>query len=286
LREVLLELFGAGGGTEEAGDPGITAQPDSRRPSANAVRLLLAEDNRTNRDIVLALLRREGLEADAVANGAEALEAISHGDYGLVLMDVQMPVLDGLEAARRIRALPGASGRVPIVAMTAHAMRGDRERCLAAGMNDYLSKPLDPALFQAVLRRHLRRGGPGPSAPACVPVKAPRIDQARLADLERTLPPDSLGPILANWKDEAAAAIAEMDSLAEAGDLGRLSRFAHGLKGSAGMVGAARLSILATALEETCSRRDPEAVRSLVGEVASELPETIRELDRHEALRG
>jgi CheY-like chemotaxis protein/HPt (histidine-containing phosphotransfer) domain-containing protein len=251
--------------------------------------VLLAEDNRTNRDIVLALLRREGLELDAVANGAEALEAISRGDYALVLMDLQMPVLDGLEATRRIRALPGPKSRLPVVAMTAHAMTGDRERCLAAGMDDYISKPLDPAYFQAILQRHLRRGRPpGPPAlPAhSSPTVPPRIDEARLANLRRNLPPDGLRPILAGWKEEAAAAIPEIGRLASGGDLGRLSRLTHSFKGSAGMVGAQRLSSLLVALEEACSSGEPAAAQRLAGEVAAELPETLRELESHEAPTG
>jgi CheY-like chemotaxis protein len=170
LHDVLSGLFEAGGRTAaDCADSG-PAEPDAARPPAHARgRVLLAEDNRTNRDIVLALLRRQGLEADTVSNGAEAVQAMAQGDYALVLMDVQMPVLDGLEATRRIRALPGEASRTPIVAMTAHAMNGDRERCLAAGMDDYVSKPLDPATFPAVLRRHLRRGRPSPSAQSHVP---------------------------------------------------------------------------------------------------------------------
>jgi CheY-like chemotaxis protein len=122
--------------------------------------VLLAEDNKINQAIALALLRKAGAEADAVENGAEAVEAAARGGYGLVLMDVQMPVLDGLEAARRIRALSGAAGRVPILAMTAHAMQGDRERCLQAGMDGYLPKPIDPAAFPVEVRRWLAGGRP------------------------------------------------------------------------------------------------------------------------------
>jgi CheY-like chemotaxis protein len=120
-------------------------------------RLLLAEDNAINQQVALGLLRQFGLQADAVANGEEALAALRQRPYDLVLMDVQMPVLDGLEATRCIR--DPSSGvldpQVPIIALTAHAMAGDRDRCLQAGMNDYLSKPLAAKAVKAALTRWL-----------------------------------------------------------------------------------------------------------------------------------
>jgi len=112
-------------------------------------RILVAEDNITNQKVTLGILNKLGLRADAVANGAEVLEALATLPYDLVLMDVQMPVMDGIEATRRIRGLhaPSRNPNVPIIAMTAYAMRGDRERCVEAGMNDYVAKPVS---FQAL----------------------------------------------------------------------------------------------------------------------------------------
>jgi two-component system, sensor histidine kinase and response regulator len=100
----------------------------------------VAEDNATNREAAVAQLRKLGYKADAVNNGAEAFEAVQRGGYDLVLMDCQMPVMDGYEATRRIRA---ARPSIPIIAVTADAMSGDWDRCLREGMNDYLSKPVD-----------------------------------------------------------------------------------------------------------------------------------------------
>ena len=122
-------------------------------------RVLLVEDNRVNRRLALILLERMGLVADAAENGREALDALARRDYDLVLMDLQMPVLDGIEATRLIRD-PASSVRnhdVPIVALTANAMVGDRERCLEEGMNDYLSKPIQREALIAVLERVLLR---------------------------------------------------------------------------------------------------------------------------------
>jgi CheY-like chemotaxis protein len=142
----------------------------SRAPARRAVtgrraRVLVVEDNLVNQVVALKFLERLGCQADAVGNGREALDALSSVPYGLVLMDVQMPEMDGYEATRAVRSWrhPGAGGqdlrgrasRLPIVAMTANAMDGDREACLAAGMNDYLSKPVRIEELGRILERWL-----------------------------------------------------------------------------------------------------------------------------------
>jgi signal transduction histidine kinase/DNA-binding response OmpR family regulator len=141
LRRIAVLVGRLAASEEKAGGPAEAAP--AAAGSARPFRVLLAEDNQINQMLALALLRRAGFHAVAAPNGREALEAVAGGGYDAVLMDVHMPEMDGLEATRRIRALPGALGRIPIVAMTASAMEDDRQRCLEAGMNAYVAKPVD-----------------------------------------------------------------------------------------------------------------------------------------------
>ena len=146
--------------------PATSPRPTSSRHTAHEilnlfdgrkVRILLADDNITNQQVALGILKKMGLRVDAVANGLEAVKAIETLPYDLVLMDVQMPEMDGFVATRRIRNSKATitNNQIPIIAMTAHAMQGDREKCLAAGMNDYVPKPIDPGVLAKVLDKWL-----------------------------------------------------------------------------------------------------------------------------------
>jgi len=121
------------------------------------LRVLVAEDNRVNQKLVSRLLEKQGCLVEVVDNGSAAVEKARHVAYDLILMDCQMPQMDGFEATAAIRREPGSAGKVPIVAMTANAMQGDRETCLAAGMNDYVSKPFSVKDLKRVLERWGRR---------------------------------------------------------------------------------------------------------------------------------
>ncbi len=148
-------LIGGGAGSGRnipVDDPTDTDTAAPADPMRN-LRILLAEDNLVNQKVATLMLTRNGHRVDIAANGLEAVEAVRDVPYDVVLMDVHMPEMDGPTATRRIRELPGAESEIPIIALTASAMQGDREKFLAAGMNDYVSKPIDPELLDAALRR-------------------------------------------------------------------------------------------------------------------------------------
>ena len=135
----------------------VEAEPKQKAPAAKpfsrTLKILLAEDNQINAVLATALIKRAGHKVDVAVNGVKAVEAMQAGDYDLVFMDMHMPEMDGLEASEKIRALPEGRSDVPIVALTANAMAADRQKCMAAGMNDFLSKPFDPADFHAMLSK-------------------------------------------------------------------------------------------------------------------------------------
>jgi signal transduction histidine kinase/DNA-binding response OmpR family regulator len=158
---LVATLCGVLGETEaQADDPSVEATPDETA-SASGARVLLVEDNAINTLLARTILEQVGFEVTCAVNGREAVEMFTAGRFDLVLMDVQMPEMDGLEATRRIRAMGGAGVTTPIIAMTANAMREDREGCLAAGMDHFISKPIDMQIFLGVLERIL-----GPEAEA------------------------------------------------------------------------------------------------------------------------
>jgi len=242
-------------------------RPRPHQAKLSALRLLLVEDNPLNQEVALALLGHFGILADLADNGAIAVEKVQQAQYDLVLMDMQMPVMDGLAATRAIRALPGGQ-TLPIVAMTANAMASDRQICLAAGMNDHLGKPIDIDQLIARISRWTNVVTAGDaSSPDSGPSEA--LDVAPPAAEVVTLPTKSAAPLLnieaglrrslnrealyvrtlksflthfSNAADKLADALA-------ATDMAALTLAAHSLKGAAGQIGADQLSECARELE-------------------------------------
>ena len=224
LDAILIALSGAA-----ALAPAADAAPVVR--AANGLRILLAEDNVINRALAAGILEKRGHSLVHAANGREAVDAAARETFDLIFMDVQMPEMDGLEATRRIRELEAPLGRhTPIAAMTAHAMAGDRERCLAAGMDDYLSKPLQKSELLALLGRLT-----GPAAPA--PRTLPIFSRARL--LEQLDGDEALLlRLIALFHENTPRLLADIrGSIARRGS-GDLARSAHALLGSFGAFGA------------------------------------------------
>jgi signal transduction histidine kinase/CheY-like chemotaxis protein len=194
-------------------------------PERSALKILVVEDNVINQQVTLGMLGSLGCQADLAKDGAEAVEMVKARDYTLVLMDYQMPVMDGITATRAIRALPGAKGRVSIIALTASAMTGDREQCLASGMDDYLDKPLDRARLVAMLDRWAARLASSPavaaedksSHPDEIPPLIDKPAQARLSGEELRRRADTFRAALETAAGDPAALAALRGQAAELG---------------------------------------------------------------------
>ena len=252
------------------------------KAGTRGLRVLVAEDNITNQQVALGILRKLGYHADAVANGREVLEALRSIPYDLVLMDVQMPEMDGLEAARRLRLATDEvlNRSIPIIAMTARAMQGDREKCLAAGMNDYISKPVTPATLSRVLERW--------QAHVCVsdktdteatqqtcPENEPVFNEASLR--ERLMGDRSLvRVIIRGFLDDVPLQMAMLEAFLEKGNAMAVERQAHSIRGAAAVVGGDSLAQMATEIEQAGHRGDLEGV----GDVVSELHNRFEQLEK------
>jgi two-component system sensor histidine kinase/response regulator len=247
-------------------------------------RVLLVEDNEVNRELAEEILAATGLTVVSAVNGQEALERLREQAVDLVLMDCQMPVMDGYEASRRIRSELG-NATLPIIAMTANALASDRERCLAAGMNDHVAKPIDIAILQATLARWL---GPAPAAaspPAASPAAA-RADIDTPAALARLGQNRALYARLASrFRDSQGAIVDRLHSAIVSDDLANATLLAHTLRGLAGNLGGNRLAALAGDLE--AALKQGSASRSELSaqlpELAASLAQLLAHLEQHSA---
>ncbi len=232
-------------------------------------RVLLADDVRLNREVALAFLRQAGVQVDIAVNGLEAVSKVEENDYDLVLMDIQMPEMDGLTAARQIRKDP-RHAQLPILAMTAHAMTGDREQSLEAGMNDHLTKPIMPErLFDALLQWIAPRACPDAlladmPAPvlAAAPLSLPVLDGIDTAQgLRHVGDGDLYHTILSGFPAEFGHTMEVILAAVAEGDYPSARRLAHSLKSAAATIGADELSASAKALEGhyAVGRHDPSA---------------------------
>ena len=236
----------------------VAAKSSAGTPLLDGVRILLCDDNQINQLYAGAILRKEGALTDTVDDGAQAVAAIEGSSYDLVLMDIQMPVIDGLEATRRIRRLPAPKGSVPIIGLTAHAMAGDRERCIAAGMSEYLSKPVDAEKLRATIREVLAQ------YPACQNVSAvvkddfdlaALLDDGPLVELARAVDRDQLLDLILAWVHSTSERLSQIASCT---DRDSIRKVAHDLRGTGGTFGAHSLSAAAARLEQACSVSSPD----------------------------
>jgi signal transduction histidine kinase/CheY-like chemotaxis protein/HPt (histidine-containing phosphotransfer) domain-containing protein len=281
-------LIGIWGGELAAvpADEGPARQLDADMARRHPLSILLAEDNAINQKLALLVLERLGYRADVAGNGVEALEALRRQHYDVILMDVQMPEMDGLAATRAIgREFPG--GRRPrIVAMTANAMKEDRDECFAAGMDDFVSKPIQFDELVAALNRCQARAAtaiqerPPQAVPvteaqedAAAQVAPPVLDPAALQRLRGTLgkQADAMLPALIDdFVQDAPRLIADAQRSWEQGQLAELRRAAHTLKSGSATFGAMALSALARELEYSARDGTLERVEELLAQIQSE----------------
>ncbi len=226
----LLKALGSAlAGQKQEPRPEETAPETPRR---RYFRVLVAEDNTVNQKVAVRQLERLGYDSDVAANGIEAIEALKRRDYDLVLMDCQMPEMDGFQAAAEIRRLEDELGRIPIVAMTANAMQGDRERCLAAGMDGYLPKPVRLEKMEEALRRW-----------------DTLLDEAALAEISGLGEAGVFAEIIRTFLRDLPGRLGDFKAALAAGDAPALKQAAHALKGAAGNIGALRLQKICRLIE-------------------------------------
>jgi two-component system sensor histidine kinase/response regulator len=254
----------------DADQPGSSSTDESSPPSVSG-RILLAEDNRVNIEVATLILEVAGYTVDVARDGVEAVAAVRRRAYDLILMDVQMPELDGLSATREIRAFEGDGKRVPIVAMTASAMAGDQRRCLEAGMDDYVSKPIAPAKLRETVARWITAAGlPEPDTDSIdlIAIEAlPVIEQDTIDTLRSCMPESKFSFLVELYvaqADEQAQQFQQWRSnltLAEIGDE------AHKIISSAGTFGAIRVQDLARQLEIACRAGDKASMPGLLDQL-------------------
>ena len=267
LLDAFAKLFGAAVVPSDAAE---RAPVKTRQAPVRPLRILVAEDNKINQQLMALLLRNAGHQVDVVENGEQAIEALRAAAHDVVLMDVQMPVLDGMQATKRIRALPSLASRVPIIALTAHAMAGAREEYLAVGMDDYLSKPLDTAaLFDKLAGLTATKIGHAiPTLPDAV------LDRCQLAALEKHMPPEAVRELIALFLDQVIDQAAAIEYLSANADLAALAAEAHTLAGTSGNLGACKLSGLARTIEAACQAGDADEVARLARDFGAAVEET------------
>ena len=260
------------GASLDEGAEGPASALDESLATNHPLRILLAEDNVVNQKLALRLLEKLGYRADVVANGLEAIQALERQRYDLLLSDVQMPEMDGLEATRRILERWPEGERPWIVAMTAEAMSGDRERCLAAGMNDYVAKPIRVDEFVAAIKRTPSGGwtnGGGPAASG-----DGSIDRSTLTRLSEGVGGDAefVTDLIRQFLTDAPELLATARAGLESGATDEVRRAAHTLKSNAATFGARTLADRSRELEES-------AKRGYLGNGSGQLEAMSRELD-------
>lgn len=272
--------------------------------SAGPARVLIAEDHPVNQQVVRSQVEKLGYQSEVVSNGREALLALNREAYALVLMDCQMPVMDGLAATAAIRQLTAPACHTPIIAVTANAMRGEREKCLAAGMNDYLSKPFKHQELAEIIQRWVKPAQPpepqvvSGSQSAAQPLSTAQQPAAgretentvklRLAELRRDYGNELVTRIIDMFLPDTAQRLSQFPQLIAQGDIKMLEREAHALKGACGNFGALRMMALSETLETQAEEGELHNALALSAQLMEEFRrlKPLLEAERQAAASG
>jgi PAS domain S-box-containing protein len=248
-----------GGNGKQPGPQETTLQSHSPNVAVavRALRVLVAEDNMANQKVALKMLTKLGCRADVVANGQEAVDALRTVPYDLVFMDCNMPDVDGFTATEMIRKMEANDKHTVVIAMTANALKGDRDRCLAAGMDDYVSKPVSQKALEDIVNEWREKTMQESSAGIAATerhrdVEEPAIDRARLdelAELGDEEDPEWIMSILQKFEEDTASRVVKLVVAAETGDAPALGQTAHALKGSCSNLGAMQMASIAEGLQ-------------------------------------
>jgi signal transduction histidine kinase/DNA-binding response OmpR family regulator/HPt (histidine-containing phosphotransfer) domain-containing protein len=278
LHDALMVVFGE----EAMEEHGAASAVDDRLAERLPLRILVVEDNAVNQQLVLLMLQKVGYRADVAANGVEALEALERQPYDAVLMDVEMPEMDGLEATRQIHQRWPRQRRPHIIAVTANAMQGERELCIQAGMDDYITKPIHIDALAGALTHAPRRPG--------APQAAPAVDAAVVGRLVASLGEQGRGSaaaLIETFLGHVPEQMAALGTALEQGEADVVQREAHTIKSNAAAFGADRLSGLCRELEAAAKAGELDGRRDLLDRVEAELGRVIVELERiREELRA
>ncbi len=247
-------------------------------------RILIVEDNLVNQKVAIRMLEKLGYRCDVSSNGKEALKALDMIPYDVIFMDCQMPEMDGYEATREIRRIQGALKHTPIVAMTAEALEGDREKCINAGMDDYLPKPIQINSLKMVLEKYLSLGEPETlSDKGSVETEqetdpTPPVDKERLMEVVAG-DKEFEKELIILFREELLIRGNSMEKALDAGDMETLRKEAHSTKGSSGNIGAANLQDIAAKLQHSAEEKDKEACRKFLAELMIEKERVLKYLD-------
>lgn len=274
LREAMRMVLGAQEIPKETGENKFVTRHTIQELKRKGLQILLADDNEINRKLIVKLLNRKGYFIDTVENGRRAFDAVRNGNYDLLLMDVQMPEMDGLEATKAIRNIELPNKHLPIIAMTAHALQGDRERCLEVGMDDYLSKPINPDRVFELIQKWTK--DPGIEDDHTEQIEGSEFETSSPIDVEKALPLFSNDnaffiEMLGEFVDRMPSIRQELSMALEAQDRDTLSRLGHNLKGLASNFKALDLSGLGRQVEENSKTTGFDHINSILQQIHTEM---------------